>query len=181
MQFIVLCISLPLLRLVEALLVYHPWVFIYVGSLFLCNSSTLSSSLYPPSTWYIPYFIIPLLSWACVLPFAYPIILLMLSFNNYSMWLDGSVVISTPIYPLDLFIVVFGTVHLHIFRSSCSILLSFSLDNCPLISIIFARRSSHIIYLSRHHFASPYGSRGQGTKLKLLCSSFAGKLPALKT
>ena len=82
---------------------------------------------------------------------------------------------------LVCFLVVFRTNFIHRFSSGYSSLLSSSIVNFPIISIRCAFRYAHVISLSRHYYASPYGSRGEGKRLKFSCFSSAVKLPELKT
>ena len=86
----------------------------------------------------------------------------------------------TSAWPLVCFLVVFNNNNLHRFSSCCIIILSSSLGYCTLISIWYAWRSSHYFSLSRHHDASPYGNRGQGTRLKFSSFRSAFKLSGLK-
>ena len=66
------------------------------------------------------------------------------------------------------------------FSSGFSSLVSYSIGNYPIIYISCAWRSAHVLSLSRHHYAIPYGSRGQGTRLKFSCFSSTVKLPVFE-
>lgn len=122
----------------------------------------------------------PLSIWCPSFTFSCPSVLMMQYSRNCSMLLDGSMMISTSAGPLDFSLVFYSTAYLHRFISGCSNFLSYFLGRCPLSFIRCVRRSAHVLSLSRHHDASPYGSRRQGTKLKLSCFSSSIKLPGLK-
>ena len=161
--------------------VSHPCGVMYVAFLFLCPSSTLFSSMYLPFTFSSLSCIFYLISWVLVLYFAFLSVFLMQYSNNFSIVIYGFMIVSTYAYPLYCFLAVCITVHLHRFGSGFSSFLSFSIGCCPLISNRCSKRSSHVLSLSRHPDAIPYGSRGQGTKLKFSCFSYAVKLPGIKT
>ena len=153
---------------------------VYAAFLFLFPYYPIFYSLYTPSTCSNSSFMCSLLSLVSSPCIAFTSIFLMQSSRNFPIWLDGSMMISTSAWPLLLFLVFCRTDHLHRFSSGCSSLLSSSFGRCSIISIRCARRSAHITPLSRHHDVSPYGSRGEGTRLKFFYFSSAVNLPVLK-
>ena len=90
-------------------------------------------------------------------------------YRNLTIWLHGSIMFSTSAWLIVCSILVSSTAHLNGFSSGCSDFLFSYLGNFPFISIRCARRSFHVISLSRHHYAMTYGSMGQEITLNFSC------------
>ena len=89
---------------------------------------------------------------------------------------DGSFVVFTSSCILVFFVVVWRTAPWQKLSMCLRTFLSYSLGNFPLISIRCAQMSVYVLSISRHHNASPFGSRGQGTRQKFSSFSSAVKL-----
>ena len=116
-----------------------------------------------------------------VLSFDFPSVLLMQYSKKFSMVLDGSIMISTDAWPIDCFLVLSSTENLHRLSICCISFLYSSLGSCHFRSIRCAWSSSHVLSFYRHHYESPYGSRGEETRLNFSCFSSSVKLQYYKT